>query len=269
MKFLEADLSDHLRHLYNLKAGVFQEKEGATTFDMKVLGEIAEAVAHVEPSQFYHDHLLKVRQAFQAELLASPEFHDKLKRWDTLDPATEQTAYLDKCLKRLAELQSTCGVKCYAAPFTYYNNPEGTDAYVNFIINDNPALDLIGINLAKNPEATQDLLVALQSIAHEQTHMFNASLNRAYYVRAIDATHPLHDEAQYFREVYRLSASIHANLGEYCARDRNPYLLQLDERAAYDFADGLFDGLFQEVRFQGPPKPDMFRQYPEPGPEIH
>lgn len=251
MRFSDGSLDAHISHLYNLRAGVFDDKN---LFVMPVVAQLAEVARGAEPSTAYTEHLEKVRQTFAAELLASAEFHDMLRRWPTLDIYTEQTPYLQKCINRLAELQSTCGVKSYPGRFGYYNDPKGTDSYVNFIINDDPAADYIGINLHK-PDRTQDLLKAIRSVAHEQTHLFNGSLNRAFYTRAIKPEHPLHEEARYFREVYRVSASFPASYGEYAARDANPYLAQLDERAAYGFADTLHDELSAAVTFHGPPRP--------------
>ncbi len=219
-----------------------------------VLAELGKCVAEIEPSAAYINCLDTVSAEFSAQLLASPEFHRMLAVWDQLDPRTEQAPYLQKCTDLMASLYAKdSGITVSAGKIEHYHCDDefASDAYVGF--NKETALrdmDVIALN-THFPDRQNNLLLALQSIAHEQTHLFNLSLNSAFYYRKVEQDHPLYDEALYFREDFRKDAYISHSYGKYSPPGCNPYLLQLDERAAFRVGDGVFDTLRAAV-IQGP-----------------
>lgn len=240
----------------NLKAGTLEDHFRAVSlykaqalsngwYQPAVLTALGEHVAQVEPAQEYFAHLDTVKADFCDWLLTSTDFHDHLGRWAELDPKTEQKPYLQTCINKLAELMGRAGIPVSAGKMEYYTCHEehASDAYVGFnTITSERDQDVIAFNLAY-PERQQNLLSALQSIVHEQTHLFNLSLNSAFYYRKIESTHALYEEALYFREHYRTGAYIGHMMGKYADPQKNPYLMQLDERAAFRMGDGVLDSL--------------------------
>ncbi len=244
-------LSEHFQQVVNYLNSALHDG----WYNPPVLAELGKCVAQVEPSSAYTDCLDNVRADFCAALLASPEFHEKLAMWDQLDPRTQQGPYLQKCADMMAGLYAKAsGVTVSAGSVQYYYCDEefASDAYVAYNrMTHLRDMDVIGINLAF-PERQKDLLSALQTIGHEQTHLFNLSLNSAFYYRSLSPEHPLYHEAVYFREEFRKGAYVSHCYGKYSPPQLNPYLLQLDERAAFRVGDGVYDTL-QAAVVQGPP----------------
>ncbi len=237
-----------------------------------VLNKLSEEVEQIQPSQAYLDHLDRSVSDFVDALLASPKFHQMRANWAKLDPQTEQRAYLQECVDRLATLQGRAGIKVSAGRIVYYNcdDPEiATDAYVAFNkITHLRDMDDIGLNEAR-PARMQNLLLALQSVTHEQTHLFNLSLNSAYFHREIDESHPMYEEACYFRNYFLEDARVQSNFGEYADPKHNPYLSQLDERAAFHCGDSLYERLREKLDVH--PRLDIQPAYASglPGMRVH
>lgn len=239
-----------------------------------VLTELGKCLAQIQPSASYYACLDDVKTQFCKELLASPEFHEKLATWHQLDPKTEQAPYLERCAAMMASLYAQAsGITVSAGKVEHYHcdKEHASDAFVGYnTISHLRDMDVIGINLAM-PDRQQNLILALQSVTHEQTHLFNLSLNTAFFYNAIDEEHPLYEEALYFRDEFRKGAYVSHSFGKFSSPQFNPYLLQLDERAAFRVGDGVFDTL-QGALVHGPvPKrPPAAPVIPgESGPYMH
>ena len=215
-------------------------------YEVRVLTELGKCLARIQPSNSYSTCLDEVKDQFCQELLASPEFREMLAVWDQLDPKTKQAPYLQRCASRMAEMYAQAsGITVSAGRVEHYYCDEdyASDAYVAYnTITHLRDMDVIGINLAF-PDKQQNLLRALQSVAHEQTHLFNLSLNTAFFYKLINQTHPLYEEALYFRDEFRNGAYVSHSFGKFASPEFNPYLLQLDERAAFRVGDGIFETL--------------------------
>ena len=205
-------------------------------YDPAKLDELNAEVQKIEPSPAYFAHLDAAVDGFVAELLASPEFHDMHDRWASLDTDTEQRAYLEKCVGRLAWHQAQIGVPTTIGNIRFYHcdDPDyASDAYVAFDNNVTARVhDDIAFNEAR-PRWTKDLAWALKTLVHEQTHVFNLSLNTQHHLGKIQPDHPLYGEAVYFNQHFTRNARIDFTHGRYAHSQRNPYLNQLDERAAF------------------------------------
>ncbi len=242
MRFTQEGLNRHFQQVVNYRDHALVDG----WYNPPVLAELGKCVAEIEPSAAYTHCLDTVSAQFSAQLLESPEFHHMLGVWDQLDPKTEQAPYLQKCADLMASLYAKeSGITVSAGKVEHYfcDKDYASDAFVGF--NQDTALrdmDVIALN-TYFPEKQHNLLLALQSVAHEQTHLFNLSLNTAFEYMAIDQDHPLYDEALYFREGFRKGAYISQSYGKYSPPGHNPYLLQLDERAAFRAGDGVFDTL--------------------------
>jgi hypothetical protein len=260
-------LSEHFQQVVNYLNHALHDG----WYNPPVLAELGKCVAQVQPSSAYTECLDRVRDEFCATLLASPEFHEKLASWDQLDPRTQQRPYLQTCADLMASLYAKAsGVTVSTGCVEYYHCDEefASDAYVAYNkMTHLRDMDVIGINLAFS-ERQKDLLLALQTIGHEQTHLFNLSLNSAFYYRAIKEDHPLYEEAVYFREEFRKGVYVSHCYGKYAPPQLNPYLLQLDERAAFRVGDGVYDNL-QGAVVHGPTRKTTPALIGDSGPYRH
>lgn len=241
---------------------------------VEVLGEF---VGAARANQAYFDTLKQVRQEFSDWLLRSPEFHRNLEIWGQMDAEKEKKPYLQSCIDTLAEMQQKAtGVKIYAGKLEYFHDPKSSDGYLNFIVDDNPEADVIGFNTKPpaphEPDRNVDLLESIRTIAHEQWHFLNASLNRAVAAKRIGEKHPLHAEAVYFYQAFRSDGYISSQYDKTSDFKKNPYRTQLCERSAFKFGDGVYNLLRAEF-VHGPVLPskpkDRFISIPSSGPAVH
>lgn len=231
-------LTEHFDRVIALKAQAYVKG----WYKPEALELLNAEVERIQPSPAYFAHLDHAVDNFIDELLASPEFHDMHDRWAALDTDTEQRAYLEKCVGRLAWHQAQVGVPTTIGnvKFYYSDDPDySSDAYVAFDLDPTKRTqDDICFNEAR-PRWQKDLAWALKTVVHEQTHIFNLSLNTHFFRGKVQPDHPLADEAAYFHQHFVRNARIDFTFGRYAHPQRNPYLNQLDERAAFRCDDRL------------------------------
>lgn len=246
MNLAEGELAAHFSEVTNFRNSSIREG----LYQPQILGQLGEVLRKIEPEQAYLDCLDQVRREFCAELLVSDEFYRMLRDWPELDPETQQKPYLQKCVNRLARLfELGAGIYVSEGQVSFYHDedPRASDAVVAFNCDKiSRDMDDILLNSARSGPR-QNLLLALQSVGHEQTHLFNLSLNTAYGTKGILSGHPLFGEARYFHEHFRHDAYISCSYGAEAPPLSNPYLLQLDERAAFRVGDSIHEHLLRGV----------------------
>jgi hypothetical protein len=139
----------------------------------------------------------RILEKFKARLAAYPDLKKTIAAWPRMR-RRDQTSFLERCAATLADIQSEGGITVYPAAIRWrddkaFGTALGLTTYD--LMNDpDGARDLIELR-ADGRMGSNDIAETLDTLVHEQTHIYQAFLARAALSEKMDKMHPLYEDA--------------------------------------------------------------------------